>query len=411
MMRALKTALAALALVPAALIAQPATTNLTSEQKSEILNSMERVLTQRAFVPGADFSKWPDMIGRRQEALDKATTPTQFVRAINSALYEFGFSHITLFPPSFGQQRATQSRVGIGIRIQIEEGGLRITNVFPDSPASDASLKPGDLVFEADGKPVRGVQDLSGEEGQTSVIKVKRGDATLSKKVTRRPYRSVLPETLSYEGDTAVIAVPTFDQGYDRENIEKLMEDAWESPRMVLDLRGNGGGRVTNLQHLMSFFLKRQEEPLGTFISRRAVESYVKETGDEDYTLIEVAEATTGKVRAARNRLGIFPGKVAVLVDRGTGSASEMAAAALREHKGSPVVGSQTAGAVLASLMMPLQAGHGFWIQYPLTDYVTIKGLRLEGNGLAPDATAPPVLFGQPDQALTKAISLLDARG
>jgi carboxyl-terminal processing protease len=78
-----------------------------------------------------------------------------------------------------------------------------------------------------------------------------------------------------------------------------------------------------------------------------------------------------------------FTGKIAVLTNRGSASASEITTAALKEQVGAIQVGQRTAGAVLASTYGRLP--EGWSLQYPVSDFVTGKGLRLESNPLAPD--------------------------
>lgn len=405
----LKSMLAAsiLAFAAAPALAQsPDRVKLTPEQKEEVLASMERVLTRSAFVPGVDFNTWPTFLSEQEQNIKNADTPEVFVGVINTALNKFGFSHITLFPPSFGEQRMTQKRGGIGIRIEQEEKGLRVVFVFPGSPAEKAGLHSGDLVFESDGKPVRSVTDLSGEVGDKSSIKIDRAGKILTFDITRDEYSTRIPETLTWiDPETALVTIPTFDQGYDPETVNKIMSEASTAKTMILDLRQNGGGRVLHLQHLMGYFLDRDDEPMGTFISRQTIAQYEKQYGHGPASLKEAADSTNVKVRAMEYEAGPFKGKIAVLISGATGSASEMAAAALRDYRGARLIGSPSAGAVLASMMTPLQNGHGFWIQYPVTDYVTIKGLRLEGNGLKPDVAAEIPRYAEPDKAIQAAIS------
>ena len=102
-----------------------------------------------------------------------------------------------------------------------------------------------------------------------------------------------------------------------------------------------------------------------------------------------------------------FEGKIAVLVNRGSASASEIAAAALRDVLESPIIGSATAGAVLGSTYASLP--NGFRLQYPAQDYVTLKGQRLEGHPIQPTFEIRTRGFGPDDPALQKAIELLKA--
>ena len=90
-----------------------------------------------------------------------------------------------------------------------------------------------------------------------------------------------------------------------------------------------------------------------------------------------------------------------------SGSAAEMAAAALKETVDATVIGEKSAGQVIVSILGTLP--HGFQIQYPITDYITIGGRRLEGTGLLPDimATDPKVLRPDvKDEPMEKAVAL-----
>jgi carboxyl-terminal processing protease len=386
----------------------------TSETKEAVLKAMERTINRSAFVPGVDFSRWSEFVASQKEAIDKAKTEMEFTLAVNRALQRFGFSHITLFPPDFGRQRISQTRAGIGVRIQPESTGLRVVDIFPESPAAKAGFRVGDLIFESDGKAVRSTADLAGEKGQTSKVKIRRESEEVTIEVTRSEYRTVIPETLEWkENNTAaIVKIPTFDQGYNRSNVDDIMAKAKSAKMLVLDLRGNGGGMVINLQHLMAHFLDRQAEPMGTFVGRAAVRRYEEKTGTKGADVMTIAkESEDFRVRAVASTLPPFRGRVAVLVNGGTGSASEMAAAALREIKGAKLIGQRSAGAVLASMMMPLRDAGGFWMQFPVTDYVTIKGLRIEGAGVEPDIIAGTPRFGQDDEALSRALALIRTDG
>lgn len=379
-----------------------AATEFNDELKTKVLEDMEAMLTRFAFVPGVDFTGWPNLLEGRKDALEGAQTPDQFVGVINLALREYGFSHIVLFSPQFAERRSTQRMVGLGVRVEIEEGGLRVVFTFPEGPAAQAGIISGDLIFQADDKPVRAAGDLAGEEGSKLTVKVKRDGEELSFDVERKAFSMVIPESIKWvDDDTAIITIPTFDAGYNRRNVESLFESALKADRIIVDLRNNGGGQVNNLLHLSSFFLDTSE-PLGTFISRANYEAFVSQKERDPENIIEVAEFTQAKVRPMSRDAKPFAGDVAVLINRGSGSASEMFAAALSEYRGAALIGAESAGAVLASIMRPI---HGnFLLQFPVTDYVTIKGRRLEGNGLKPDIEAANPRFGAEDEGVLNAM-------
>ena len=80
---------------------------------------------------------------------------------------------------------------------------------------------------------------------------------------------------------------------------------------------------------------------------------------------------------------GAYPGRVAILVDEASGSASEVFAGAMQENGRSVVLGRTSYGGVLNSTQVPLPTG-GI-LQIPRSDMTTAKGTRLEGRGVVPD--------------------------
>lgn len=380
---------------------------LTKEVRDAVLKEVTRIVTNVAFVPGVDFAKFPEFMESQKETLEKATTARELTLAVNNSLRKFGISHIVMATPEMATARRTRSAVGIGVQIQPEPGkGIRVLNVFPESPADVAGIRPGDLIFEANGKKVESPNDMQGEEGSTANLKVDRDGKTKVFTIVRKKYSNVRPETLTWPTpDTAVLKIWTFDVGYDQKNVEKLMGQASKARNLIIDLRNNGGGAVVNLLHLMNMLLP-ERAPMGTFIQRNMVDRYVKETGGSPTDLAAIARFIDRPIRAGKGAIEKYKGNVAVLVNGGSGSASEIAAAALRDNLGAPVIGAKSAGAVLVSIMGPLP--HGYMLQYPITDFVTSKGVRLEGNGVEPLLEAPQVVrWGEKDVAVEKAVLLL----
>jgi carboxyl-terminal processing protease len=288
------------------------------------------------------------------------------------------------------------------VRIEVEEKGIRVVRVYKDGAADGAGVKPGDLIFEADGKPVRQPADLAGEEGQPVKVKIERAGIIIEREMVRKTFSLVVPEELSFPAkDVALFTLPSFDATYSQENVRDLMTKAEGAKHLILDLRGNGGGRVFNLIHFASFFLTK-DQPLGTFVDRPTLEKYTEATGQETADVFKIAEWHKTKLRAMTRTKEPFQGDIVVLVDGGSGSASEMMAAALKEQRGATIIGSKSAGAVLASTMLPLS--NGFLLQFPLMDYVTIKGQRLEGTGVVPDIVTPTPKFGEEDKGIAEAL-------
>lgn len=314
---------------------------LAAEQKTEILDAVKDTLLNRAFVPNLDFSKWDELTEKHKESFERADTDVRFVSAVNRALREFGISHVGLRTP-----RATNVR-----RTGNPDGLMALQSQDPPAPPAN--------------------------------------------KVTWAT------------NDTAVLRIVSFARGYERAEVEKLMVEAQKAKNIIVDLRSNGGGAVSNLGHLLGLFIP-SDKPVGTFINKRALQQYTIATKEEKPDVTKVAEWYTRKFRPQRSRnteLKPFEGKVAVLINRGSASASEIFAAALKDVANAKIVGSASRGAVLASVYGRLP--HGYEIQYPVSDYVTIKGVRLEGNPVQPDIPASGRGTAENDPIVQAAIKAL----
>ncbi len=389
------------ALQSLAQIAPPS--ELSADKKEEILAKLGKIVTESAFAGGADFSKLPEALAKEKDEIAKAKSDDDFASAVNKALFSFGYSHIVLSTPKAVKTRIERKMVGLGIRIQEEPDGIRVVDIFPSGPAAQAGLEVDDLIILANGKKPEGRTSLLGEENSKILLKVKRGEGTKEIEVTRRTFSMDIPETVKWAlPDVAVLKIPTFDLSYNRQRVEDLVKEASKAKLLIVDLRGNGGGAVVNLLHLSGMLLPETSK-LGSFLSKSTVNRYVKEKGGDPKDLKAIAEWSHSKIGPFRTNVTRYSGHVAALINGGTGSASEMLAAALREIDGAELIGMRSAGAVLASVMVPLP--YGYQLQYPITDYVTIKGVRLEGNGIKPDIEAPTPKANGPDKGVEEAIN------
>lgn len=363
------------------------------EVKARVLDRISAILSRSAFVPGVDFNKWSEFLAQNREAIDKAKDDTEFQMAVNTALSDFGTSHCVLATPRQSEQRRTSSTVGIGISSQTTKDGLVIIRVVKGGAAEAAGIIPGDTITKVEGQPVEGIKGIPGDEGTVVHLTVLHADGkTQEYALTRKKFSTVREEELVWDDkDTARLIVYTFDYSYNRANVEKLMTDAKKAKNLILDLRDNGGGAVLNLQHLLGL-LMNPEQPIGTFISRSMVERYKSETGADGTNLEAIAQWSSDKIRPQHNaRMSPYIGNLMVFVNGNSGSASEIAAAALQENAGAKVIGTKSAGAVLVSVIVP--ASDGFMLQYPMSDYLTARGKRLEGNGVTPDIVAEDPLI------------------
>jgi len=171
--------------------------------------------------------------------------------------------------------------------------------------------------------------------------------------------------------------------------IDAMYDKAHGSPAIVLDLRGNGGGSVDTLKELLHLFVQKKTK-IGDIVGRRSTH--------------ELTVSPDGKG---------YRGKLFVLVDGGSASASELFARTVQlEHLGT-VMGDTSAGAVMESQIFPHATGADTITIYAdavaVNNIVMSDGKSLEGAGITPDIIAIPTpadMAAGRDTVLAQAISL-----
>ncbi|MCC6686102.1 MAG: PDZ domain-containing protein [Fimbriimonadaceae bacterium] len=391
--------------------------SFTPEVRQAVLDSITNIVTKRAFVPGVDFNKWPEFLSKRQEAIEKTTTPASFATTINGALRDFGFSHIRLQAPTSTDPAG--SIVGIGITAQMTPNGILIVSVKPGSPAQKAGLKQDEVIMKIDGKVPTQTNDIRGELGQERTFEVKGTDGkirTVKVKLDRiqvwqdppasaPPAPTVRRDEISFpKDDIALIRIVSFSGNFNRTQVRGFVEQAKKAKSLILDLRGNGGGSADNMGYLLGLLMPPKTE-YGVFVSRSLANRYKEANPEGPMTAEAIAKwsPVTSRLLTRPRDFEPFTGKIIVLINRGSGSASEITAASLREQRGAVLVGTRSAGAVLASVFARIPGG--FRLQYPVSDYVTSKGVRLEGKPTEPDIAITAAATPEKDPVLEAALA------
>jgi carboxyl-terminal processing protease len=317
-----------------------------------------------------------------------------------------------LSPKEFREVNAPPSFTGIGVQVDPDRSGsvnlrrgLLIARVFDSSPAARAGLKPGDLIVAVNGRRLGGlapdasialIKGLPGTDVELAIEAPRRPHArqrvTRTVKITRATISEpvVASETHAVHGvELGVVALATFSPGAHGEVRQAVERELRKGARgIVLDLRDNGGGLVTEAQLIASIFI-----PMGTIVTTRG------RTQPTDALV-----ATGGAIAPS------IP--VVVLVDTNTASASEIVTAALQDHHRATVVGTHTFGKGVFQEEEPLSNGGA--LDITVGEYFTPNGRNLGGGGVKQGAGVTPevpVPNGVDTQhGLTVALSTLVAR-
>jgi hypothetical protein len=195
---------------------------------------------------------------------------------------------------------------------------------------------------------------------------------------------------------TCVLDINAF-HGSER-SMDSLLQviSAEQYKNLIIDLRDNAGGDAESAIPLMSF-LSSKETIVGVFPNNKWYREYSRIPQHNDYKKFnEFTSGTLNKFYSlAEDGYGVyiriipskkpFSGKVFVLINKNTGSTSEVVALALRENKLAVLVGQKTAGGVLSAKKFNID--DKFDLTIPQNDYVSYASYRIDNNGVRPDFT------------------------
>lgn len=248
-----------------------------------------------------------------------------------------------------------------------------ITSPFPGGPADRAGLRANDLISHIDGEDISAMDAneasklLRGEEGKDITITVHRGDSVFD--LTLRPEHVIIPTVVAGMLDSQIgyLQIAEFANTTServKEELTKLQGQGMKA--LVIDLRNDAGGSVQPALEIADMFLDA-----GTIMTVRYKEG--SGHGAISYAAMDDTEISED-----------IP--IAILVNGGTASASEILTAALCENSRAFSVGDVTFGKGITQSIIPY--GDGF-IQFTSANWYTPQGNLIHEKGITPDVLIP----------------------
>lgn len=295
--------------------------------------------------------------------------------AINGMLTSLD-PHSSYLSPDDAEDMRVQTRGefgGLGIEVTQEDGFVKVVSPIDGTPADAAGIEAGDFITHVDGESVLGlnlneaVEMMRGPVGSEIVI-------TVGREGENEPFDvSIIRDTIKLtavrsrtEGNTVVLRVTTFNDQTTpnlEAGLKKQVEELGGMDNVngiVLDLRNNPGGLLTQAIRVSDAFLEK-----GEIVSTRG-----RNVADGDRYNATPGDLAEGK-------------PVVVLINGGSASASEIVAGALQDHRRAIVVGTKSFGKGSVQTVMPLRGDAA--MRLTTARYYTPSGRSIQALGVSPD--------------------------
>ncbi len=298
--------------------------------------------------------------------------------AIRGLTQSYGDTYTEFFDPEEAKQfteAISGEFSGVGLEVGLKNNILTVIAPIKGSPAANVGIKSGDMILKIDGKSTanisvdEAVQKIRGQAGTKVTLSIlhpddKTADDAKDVSITRQVIVVPSIETRTDNGNF-IISMSTFTGKTINQDIEHAMRE-WKNSgkkNLIIDLRGNPGGYLDAAIYMASYLL-----PAGQTV---------------------VSEDFSGKEDTIVHQSQGFPlidntnTKIAILIDGGSASASEILAGALRDNNRAVLVGEKSFGKGSVQEIVPVT--DDTLLKVTVAKWLTPKGLSIQDNGITPE--------------------------
>lgn len=346
----------------------------------------------------SEFLKVWEIIDEKYKPADddaKISDKEKMYGAISGLVESLGDPYSQFFPPAESSEfESTISGefFGIGMEVDMKDDLIVVVSPLKGTPAEKAGILPGDIVFAINDEPTlsmtlsEAVDKIRGPLGtKVKLTMLREGvDEPIELEITREKINIPTLKT-EYKDDVFIISLYNFSANSANQYRSALREFISSGKsKMILDLRGNPGGYLEAAVDMASWYL-----PAGKIIVRENFGDKEKIIRSKGYDIF------TDEL------------KMVVLINKGSASASEILAGALKEHKIATIVGVDSFGK--GSVQEVIDINDETSLKITIAQWLTPDGNSISNGGLKPDVivdTAPEGVELK-DYQMQKALELL----